>query len=381
MEKKDNLLLLVPSLAIGGQERQAVMMADCLKEDYNVSIIVFSTVVPAYKATCKVIDINLPPVGGRIGKLFQQLRRAYILSKLRMQKKPIAIYSFGTTANLTNILSCGPGKRIVSIRSADSTKKSMLLRAIYKRADRIVCQTQAMRGMLIKRYRGIAAKTRIVYNAYDIDAIRLKAQEKPEHLLPQSPFILAIGRMDRQKGFCQLLRAFALLLKKIPDVLLILGGDGEIKEDVLNLIDDLRIQANTICTGLMMNPYPYMSRCECFVLPSIAEGFPNTLAEAMICGAPVIAADCKTGPREILSEQYTNIPTEKIEYAEYGILVPPFISDESEEHGKSKILADAIYQIISNEEMREQYSGAATKRIEIYSTVQFREKIVKMLLE
>jgi glycosyltransferase involved in cell wall biosynthesis len=62
--------------------------------------------------------------------------------------------------------------------------------------------------------------------------------------------------------------------------------------------------------GWVENPYPYMARASVFVLSSRWEGLPGVLIEALYCGAPLIATDCPSGPREILAE------------GRYGQLVP-----------------------------------------------------------
>ena len=65
----------------------------------------------------------------------------------------------------------------------------------------------------------------------------------------------------------------------------------------------LRDRRSVHFMGFDVNPYRYLSRSRVFALTSRFEGFPNALAEAMICGLPVVACDCKTGPREILGDR------------------------------------------------------------------------------
>lgn len=377
MRKK--LLLLVPSLAIGGQERQAVTMASCLADEYDVSIVVFNTVAPCYNPECAVLNLNLPPRKGWAGKAIQQLCRAYKLYLLRKKERPTAVFSFGATANLSNVLSRKFGRSFVSVRQYAETSNTALYRYIYKTADQIVCQTEAMRDLLIRNYPAVREKTQIIYNAYNIYQIKKLAQRPPDVVLPKNPYILAVGRMAPIKGFRQLLRAFALLHEKVPDVDLMLCGDGEIMADVKKLIEELGLHDNVICPGITETPYAYMSRCSIFVLPSIHEGCPNTLIEAMICGAPVIAADCKTGPREILSKHYIEKTAVGIEYADYGILLPPFTSDTSNEPKKTKLLAEAMEQMVTKVNLRKRYALLAVERGTMFSADAFRKAILSTI--
>jgi glycosyltransferase involved in cell wall biosynthesis len=75
-------------------------------------------------------------------------------------------------------------------------------------------------------------------------------------------------------------------------------------------VNQLGLEADVAMPGFVENPYAYMSRAAAFVLSSLWEGLPTVLIEALFCGAPVIATDCPSGPREILRD------------GEYGELVP-----------------------------------------------------------
>ncbi|MEO7044607.1 MAG: glycosyltransferase, partial [Ferruginibacter sp.] len=82
------------------------------------------------------------------------------------------------------------------------------------------------------------------------------------------------------------------------------------------------------------NPFKYLHQSSCFVLGSLTEGFPNILIESMICELPIIAVDCKTGPRELLAPGtglHTAIKNNEFEIAAYGLLckvnaVPSLVS-------------------------------------------------------
>lgn len=116
-----------------------------------------------------------------------------------------------------------------------------------------------------------------------------------------APVILGVGRLERQKDFPTLLRAFAALRIE-RRCRLVLLGEGAWRERLsaeaaaLGVADDLDLP------GFQSNPYPFLANARLFALSSAWEGSPNVLTEAMALGTPVVATDCPSGPREILAD-------------------------------------------------------------------------------
>src|SRR5699024_9599413 len=94
--------------------------------------------------------------------------------------------------------------------------------------------------------------------------------------------------------------------------------------------------------GFKNNVYTYLKECDLFVLSSVNEGFGNVIVEAMACGLPILSTACLAGPAEILGSE--NYDIHDINYCEFGVLVPSFESDKSDEEHKTNILKQAMYE-------------------------------------
>lgn len=112
--------------------------------------------------------------------------------------------------------------------------------------------------------------------------------------------ILGIGRLEPEKDFESLIKAFAMVKEKIDARLLILG-EGSRRADLEKLVGEMNLQRFVDLPGFDPNPYKYLDRCDLFVLSSRWEGVPGTLIESLALGIPVVATDCASGgPAEIL---------------------------------------------------------------------------------
>jgi glycosyltransferase involved in cell wall biosynthesis len=94
-------------------------------------------------------------------------------------------------------------------------------------------------------------------------------------------------------------------------LLLWLIGHGPSEDALRAQVRTARLEEHVRFQGLQPNVFPYMKHAQLVCLPSLYEGMPNALAEAMVCGTPVLASDCPSGPREMLAD------------GAYGRLVPP----------------------------------------------------------
>ena len=127
-------------------------------------------------------------------------------------------------------------------------------------------------------------------------------QVMTERGLPTAPNLIAVGRLIHVKGFDLLIKAFHQIRDQYPDWQLTILGEGAMRSALEELRLQLQLTDRVHLPGLVTNVPDYLRQADLFVMPSRIEGFPMALCEAMACGLPVLAADCLSGPREIIED-------------------------------------------------------------------------------
>jgi len=193
-------------------------------------------------------------------------------------------------------------------------------------SDAIIAVSSGVAKDFSQRFHVSLNKMKVIYNPFLLEEIIEKSKQETECpcFISNIPVILGVGRLNKQKDFPTLLKAFALVRKEIDSRLVILG-EGEERKNLEQLAKELGIDESLWMPGFVDNPYKYMRKASVFVLSSIYEGLPTVLIEALALGCPVVSTDCPSGPSEIL------------ENGRYGKLVPV---------GDIEALASAILETI-----------------------------------
>lgn len=185
---------------------------------------------------------------------------------------------------------------------AKSRRKLREMQKWYPRLDGIIAVSRGVAEDL-EQFLGLPKDLiEVIYNPVVSPEISAKAAENPGHPWfsdPGLPVVLAVGRLEGQKDYPTLLKAFALLNKKRTCRLLICG-EGRERTKLEAMIDDLEIKEHVALVGFVDNPYCYIQRADVLALSSTFEGFGNVLVEAMALGTPVVSTRCPSGPEEIL---------------------------------------------------------------------------------
>ena len=130
-------------------------------------------------------------------------------------------------------------------------------------------------------------KIPVVYNGIDLSKCEIKNSYHAGDIL----HIIHVGRFRAQKNHELLINAFADFVKKYPDADLTLLGDGELEENIKSLVNSLSISDKVRFEGSRDNVFPYLNKADIFVLPSLYEGVPMSIIEAMGTGLPIIASN------------------------------------------------------------------------------------------
>ena len=178
----------------------------------------------------------------------------------------------------------------------------LLYRSLYPHADRIICNADYVKRDLEKSFAIPPQKITVIPNPVDLERIDLAKRNGHKGYSAKRRHLVAVGRLNYQKGFDVLLKAFQQILQRVPDLHLTIVGGGPDEDLLRKMAEDLFITDSVTFAGYQANPYPYMAHADLFISSSRWEGLPNAVLEALACGTPVVAFDCPGGIREIIQE-------------------------------------------------------------------------------
>jgi len=316
----------------GGMQRAVSNVTRSLPAHIESFVAYFGTDNPGFDFRATMVNLDVPGVLGSSlpRKLANFAARVARVRRFVREHRVDVVVSMGEIANIVNVVGAAP-RRILSVRSAPVASLSdsgayapvyaSLRRLLYGRASAVVAVSRAAADELRERYAVPGGLIRVIPNLYDSAAIRSAGAEPlPPDLawLEERTFVVAVGTLAAHKGQAELVRAMVEARRSLPSLELVLVGDGEGGVALRALISKLGLDGAVHLVGFRDNPHAIVARALAFALPSHFEGFPNALVEAMLCGIPVVATDCATGPREILGD------------SEHGLLVPA-IADAGED--------------------------------------------------
>ncbi|MDC7236612.1 MAG: glycosyltransferase [Sphaerochaetaceae bacterium] len=329
--------LYINDLKAGGAERVVSRLSFILSTtNHTVYFIVSDGTVLSYPYDGNLIDLKVPATKG-INKFLTILKRTNELKKIKKEKELDVVISFLDGANLVNILSHHePCKNIVSIRNFQQEEykykkhgsfSNLVSNYIYKKADYVICCSKLICEETKKQFSISDKKVDVLYNPYNCeqikqDSLKQDFKEYKDFSDQHDLTLVTTGRLTYQKGYWHLVKIISQLRNSGVNVGCLIIGEGTYKSNIQQLITEFKLFNHIKLCGYQKNPYAIEKYADAYILTSLFEGFPNSMVEAMCLGLPIISADCKSGPREILAPNKSLYSKLDSVYQEYGILMP-----------------------------------------------------------
>ena len=185
--------------------------------------------------------------------------------------------------------------------AALSRELSWMLRKVFSKASTLICNSQNSANILIGKWQIPAKKITVLHPG--VDATRFVPAPK-NNITKRSlgwndkTVILTVGRLQERKGQDMMIKALPAIIKQVPSVLYAIIGDGEQRNALISLAEELGVTEHVMFMGEVSDNEMIQSyqQCDIFVLPNRTvgndiEGFGMVLVEAQACGKPVIAGD------------------------------------------------------------------------------------------
>lgn len=185
-------------------------------------------------------------------------------------------------------------------------------------------------------------KTEVIGNPVDINKIRTLAG----NVLEKKYDIAFLGRLSSPKNPKRFIDIIANLKRKLPDVKVIMIGDGELKSEVVSHIENTNLQNTIKMVGFQKNPYAYLNQAKILLMPSLWEGFGLAAVEALALGIPVVCSNVGGLP-DIVNKDCGSICTDTNEYVDSSF---ELLTDENKYFEKSKNATNRISKIVNDEE-------------------------------
>ena len=303
--KSCSILIIHRSVGLGGAEKIIAFLANSLSEEHKVDLMLLESQEKTLEINPRVniIQTNCyfdkPIISVHAIRGFIEFRSMIKeIDKVICYTKPNVIICFDLRIILALQFVSTQGAKLLFSERADPYDNprywQRILKTIYRRVDYIVFQTVGAMdfyGDIVKN------KCCIIPNPAQL-------RTSPQVIRDNSniqKYIFSAGRFQYRKGFDLLIDAFSIIAGSISDFELKIYGDGEKKEELIELIRKYKLENRVSLIEPINAVVENNSQAALFVLPSRSEGIPNIMIEAMAMGIPVVATDCSPGGAKLLS--------------------------------------------------------------------------------
>lgn len=354
MQKKINVLHLIPSMDIGGAEKIVLSLQDgCDSKRFNLRIV--------YWEDRSALLKGRNPEDNHIIRI--PLRRVIstetirIIHKLLKDSRVDLLQTHLIDADLVGCLASRMAgiPHYITIHSypfPDSKKHCIRYKMMSLFNTRFICVSDTVKRYLISNARIAPEKISVVYNGIDLGRFSCAGNEEKRSLLrkslgikPEAKVVGNVSRLIADKGHKDLLLAVPDILKAHPGTQFLIVGDGELRASLEELAGELGVAGHVIFAGTRTDIPDLLGMMDVFVFPTFTEAFGICVLEAMAMGRPIIATDDAAIP-------------ELIRDGEEGILIPP---------GDPARIAQSVISLMGDPARAGRMGHAARQKVRLFS--------------
>lgn len=372
--KKNEITIMALHLNYGGIERYISSLCKMLENDYNINLIVTYKMAskPAFEFSDKINitylindtpnkDAFLQAIKNKqIIKIFKEgfksVKILLLKNKLNIKaiKKIKSQYIITTREFHSKLVGTYANKNIIKIATEHNyhNNDEKFINRIIKSLNNFEYFVPVSEN-LQKFYASKIGDTKCIFIPNVIDSLpKVKSTLKNNNLI-------SVGRLEKEKGQCDLLDVVKQVKDEIKDVKMYLIGDGSLYKTLKNQIKEMNLEDTIILTGFLKPSEisNYMKDSKLFVMSSYTESFGLVLIEAMSYKVPCIAFDSADGAKEILKNNT-------------GILIKNRNKEE---------MAKKIIELLKNDKKLKKYSDLSYQKCQEYLAENVKEKWLALL--
>lgn len=296
------ICIAIHGLAHAGAERVASSWANYLAEEgHNVSVIVYAHTDDIYDLNDRVRVVPLAETREQYFKMPLH-KKLFRIRRIVRQEKPQVLISFLPKMQISMMLATWGMriKRVETVRNnpwidKDVEGNRVLWNFCFRRSDRVVVQVKEQSLYFPER---VEKKCIVISNPISKE---FHSKHKKYDGDCTKKFV-AVARLNDQKNYPMMIRAFAQVVPEYPKCSLDIygGGTEEKQQELQQLINELGMQQKIRLCGWRRDIHSLLPQYDAFLMSSNYEGMPNALAEAMAAGLVCLSTDCRTGPKDMI---------------------------------------------------------------------------------
>ncbi len=304
------ILIVIPSLGGGGAEKVVTFLSkDLIKKGYNTSILVLGSKKSIKNQVDKNVQLIFLNKSRSLFAIFDLIKYFYkdydlIVSTIIQCNILCIIAKFFTFSRQKLYLrETNTPSEILKYDKSIQNFLLFYLRNLYSFADYILCNSKGVIKDLNKNLNINKKKLFYLPNSFDQQIIKKLSNQKT--FIKKKPYFIYAGSISKQKNVNLIVESFNLFLKRNKKIFyLYIFGEGDKKIELNKLITNLNLKNRIIVRNYQKNIFKYLKKSSGVLLSSNWEGMPNILLHALVVNKPILATDCKSGPRELKNFGY-----------------------------------------------------------------------------